>query len=1159
MQKLKPVPNITNWLRKKLILKRAIFAVLALTAASIGGYLIAAPLFVPGDQPTGFVGTLELTNVNLKSGNEIVFKTDYEKEYWSGNVFAYPIDEKGQINEGGEIWIGGVRTALDAANFDYGRTIVTMKGDGTRIPFRWDSLSSTQQVALGTATTGPGILNFVRGSRSSEIQNGGTYRDRQSVLGDIIHSRATYVKNGDSPVLFVGANDGMLHAFDASRDGGNELWAYVPSMLIANLKNLTVNPYEHAYFVDGGLSVGDVVIAGTKKTVLVGGLGAGGRGLYALDISNPNPTTETAAKDSILWEITPSTINNSSFTDYANLGYTYGTPQIGKLNTGEYAAIFGNGYNNTGNGRASLYVVNVSNGQLIREIPTDTSGGITAPNGLSSPFLVDADGDGDVDAVYAGDLDGRLWKFNLSANTAASWSSTMLYATSPAQAITVAPTASIHPMGGYMVTFGTGRMLSIADPNNDVKDTATYYAYGVWDGAPATNTSMLTQNLAEKSYTFAGATTRVRVVTTNNVPNWAPGGTKGWKVALPTAGERFVGDGLFQENERFYFRSYNPTINNADPIPDGENWLFELDYLSGGTKNSPFLDMNGDLVLNSGDRIKYAAGDVLPSGKAVGDTVEDSNGVPVGKMVGTGITSNPVLVELKTLNTTLLNQNPDVVIPANSTVTRGVNGGHFDVDFTYHEPTLCNISMAGGSRAGGSVTFTYSGYVDLTNLTIKVGAETLVSGNPSNKNKSGLAQWVDSNETSSNYSVNSNGGTLTITAVQAGEIYNLPITVIATGNNSNSASYSVVNMNGGVDGTISYNQCPVVGGLKRHSHQYDDLYDVTGIDMLNPSDTQYDLEKAISKTTSFKLLVHNQYLNPAVKIKIGGAPYSAVKNFTASGTLDVTSLPSYKISTMFDFKFNMPVSAFTPADWWGNGDRRVGLHPTMPGCVWDSTNLYRGAYGSNVISGQHPALYQPVIPPVNGTDGPGTIGTTSGARRNGALVLQIIAADTPDSAVELNVASRPEYGWRVRSNYYEKYVLAEYVVYWHGHYCYGSPGWTKAPGPDVTSSIPKTPASGSTDPREGNFGTAGVSTMSVNTVVNGNVTTITTVYSDSTRLVVTKTKNADGTNTIRSVFPDGTTTVVVVGDTAGDIKTGGNEKGAQSKTGRIAWSELLRQ
>ena len=162
---------------------KPLWIVAAVLAIAVTAKLIlAATAFTPADQPTGYLAQLEVTNFNLTSGNETVFKVDYDREKWSGNVFAFPVSSEGVINTPAEWWSGGAAARMDLQNFDTGRNIVTMKEDGSKVPFRWTSLSAAQQASIGNATEGPKILNYVRGQRDNEIARNvsGTYRDRRS-------------------------------------------------------------------------------------------------------------------------------------------------------------------------------------------------------------------------------------------------------------------------------------------------------------------------------------------------------------------------------------------------------------------------------------------------------------------------------------------------------------------------------------------------------------------------------------------------------------------------------------------------------------------------------------------------------------------------------------------------------------------------------------------------------------------------------------------------------------------------------------------------------------------------------------------------------------------------------------------------------------------
>jgi type IV pilus assembly protein PilY1 len=515
--------------------KKILIPAILLTSIASLIAVFAAPTFDADLQPIGYVGQPVVSSYIVSSGTEKMYSIDYSAFNWSGDLHSYSLTASGAISATDD-WTGGAAAQINNQDYDLNRKIVTWSGSaGT--PFRWSGLTSAQKNlldpnAVTANATSSDILNYVRGDTSKQANQStpGPYRSRTSVLGDIIHSTPVYWDDGTNKTVFVGANDGMLHAINAT--DGTERFAFIPSVLIPKLSALTVTPYVHKYFVDGRLDVRKF----GSQTILAGALGAGGRGLFALDVTNAAATSETDAAAKVLWEIT----NTSS--GFANLGYTYGAPTLLTLPDGTDALVVGNGYNNTsatngtGNGNATLFLINAKTGALIKEIDTG-SGSTTSPNGLSSPSFLDTNGDGKKDVAYAGDIDGNLWKFSL----ASPYTVTKLHTTSPAQAITMAPGMKTHPEGGTMLTFVTGRMLADADK----ADTSTHYAYGIWDGAPASNTTLLSQTLTESTYT--GVTPNIRIRTaTSNAPNWTQ--HKGWKTALPVGGERIVGDGALISN-----------------------------------------------------------------------------------------------------------------------------------------------------------------------------------------------------------------------------------------------------------------------------------------------------------------------------------------------------------------------------------------------------------------------------------------------------------------------------------------------------------------------------------------------------------------------------------------------------------------------------------
>jgi hypothetical protein len=1339
--------------------------------------------YTPNDAPIGYVAQDEMTNFNLKSGREVLFRGQYEREFWSGTLFAYRVDSAGNVKTATSWWTADAGELIGGQNHDTERKIATMRDDGTAVAFRYASLSDAQK------TDFPGdvnLVNYLRGDRSNELPViGGTFRQRASVMGAVVHSRPLYVADDDNPTVFVGANDGMLHAINAAEGGGQERWAYIPSMLLPRMQRLAAEPYVHTYMVDGQINVG-LINSGAQR-VLVGALGAGGKGLYALNITDSAglaAADEDAVASKVMWEITPTAVNYAAPTTagaYSNLGYTYGTVSITKVRVGGAivdAVIIGNGYNDGGDYGAYLYVINASTGQLIKRFKGG-DGSLASPNGLSTPAAIDSDRDGVADTAYAGDLNGTMWKFNLTIDmtdptTVATSGAgvTALLVTSPAQAITSTPGVAIHPNGGYMVTFGTGKALVDAD----LTDTTVHYVYGVWDrptGVAPDNDTLLVQTLGERAYVAGGVTTRVRRIISNQTPNWANGvgNHKGWQVALRMrladgtdgpGGERVLGEGSFIENGRFYFTATNPAvttrITGTDTYVPGENWLMELDYVTGGTTNQPFLDLSGDIQLDDADRIKYIASDTIPTGKVVGDPILGTDGIPVGKFISIGVLSQPILVQLITLNDTLFNQNPDVFVP-NLKPDRGVEGGHFDVEI-YYGTTKATITIANPTTGAGQTNLfpatlgaiTVDGVVVIPALTV---AE-LVNGGGSPTATGGSGDVIKNKVVTANgFKASRSSNVITITAPDVSYLGKTmvvadgtslgPLTTVSAGvrstglirfsggntSNTNSAVIAASLTSPSPTGsvklgtararstalTIGLNKTPVqaaaavvagigtggsikayVGGnaitptcaaattadvclvdnvnvltypngampsigtlsfkgaltvsfvaaagginpvrsgwtnfkpaltvttfdngggsssiigdtcnngasrctYKEHDHEYDDIYDKTGVNFLNASNANFNLARAVPSTsTQFKIIGQNQYLSPALRLHIGNAGYLFnidsgyidFKTFTTADPLapltplDLATLPTYTRATIGSLAFNLPPTAFAKFNWWGGhlglpADARDGLHPTEADCVFRSADAV-----------QDGNMYRPVIPPatvtdsgngVNGWSASTTQNTATGVRHNGAATLQIIRADTPNSAIEQSIPGRSEYGWRVKANLYSTYVIASYSIFHHTKHlglCYGEENvtfvnragisgtnvsWNKNPlrdtrtcgltdSPDVKRCAVDLSALAGPDPKIGNLGGGSAITSTV-TVISGNVTTTTITYLSGGVATVVRTVRDDGSISIVSRDVLGVETTQVIANKSGAVKSGGDERGLQARTGRISWRELV--
>jgi len=540
------------------------------------------------------------------------------------------------------------------------------------------------------------LVAFLRGDNSKETAATRDFRDRESDLGDIGNSTPAYVGNpnlnwksdgfyppwnavaaddksystwkkklvadggpkGRIPVVYVAANDGMLHGFRASEseilgvgqdDAGKELIAYYPTGTFSSSTNkglhyLANKDYSHIYYndltptitdafmeskVDGGADSGDGVVSIPTKnsatakwrTVLMGGLRGGGKGYYLLDITDPSNYVAGKEDELVLWEFNDS--------DDADLGYAYSKPIIAMLNNGQFAAIFGNGYNSS-TCEAKLFVIPLDSG--VDGTWTYTAGNtgeyfkyttVTSPggtcNGLSSPAVYDIDGNGTADRVYAGDLQGNMWAFDLCAlsgdvcsSSPAAWGSAG--GTSPLmiandgtkrQPITVKPLVSKDPNGDnfddLIIVFGTGQYETISDISN----TDTQSVYGIRDYGTLSNTFSNSNRDPRNTSPdrWRRLTLSVDLATGNRKitnPTAIADSDYGWMVDLPTSGERLVSDPNAR-NDILYFNSIIPESTKCSY--GGQTWLNSINVADGGAPPKAAYDRNGDGVLDGLDAL----------------------------------------------------------------------------------------------------------------------------------------------------------------------------------------------------------------------------------------------------------------------------------------------------------------------------------------------------------------------------------------------------------------------------------------------------------------------------------------------------------------------------------------------------------------------------
>ena len=437
---------------------------------------------------------------------------------------------------------------------------------------QWAFMNADQRDAVG----GANLVNFIRGQRSYEgfVVNDveKLYRSRSHILGDIVNSQPAYVKAPNlsyqdsgyddfktanaarTPMVYVGANDGMLHAFYAPAktsdpnygNAGREAWAFVPTAVMSKLWKLADTNYSerHIFTVDGSPISGDVFDATARewKTILVGGLNGGGNGYYALDVTDP-------AAPKALWEFGVGSCNGSSVgaTSDCNVGLSYGRPVITKLKSGKWVVIVTSGYNNTSasgsDGKGYLYVLDAVTGQIISRIGTG-EGTSASPSGLREInfFVSNIAYDNTAQRVYGGDILGNVWRFDvndsiLPAGLEATLIGTTKDAMGTRQPITTRPELA-EVNGNTMVIVGTGRLLSISD----LTDTSTQSVYGIKDPMTATSPAYSDLRASLKPLTMvqtgsgASATRTVSCDATNQPGRCSE--VNGWFIDLSDGGER---------------------------------------------------------------------------------------------------------------------------------------------------------------------------------------------------------------------------------------------------------------------------------------------------------------------------------------------------------------------------------------------------------------------------------------------------------------------------------------------------------------------------------------------------------------------------------------------------------------------------------------------
>lgn len=557
------------------------------------------------------------TTTSMQADN-FVYQGSFNSGEWSGSLKSFNIND--------------VNTPVWESNFPVwdSRNILFGKTNGSTAAF-----TPTNVNADGNALSGKDdIVDYLRGDKELETGVDAQFRRRVSLMGDIANSSPlylaapvnrnyqrynwegansyrTFITNNATraPVVYVGANDGMLHAFNGTN--GAEIMAYVPRQILteeADLASYADPEYQHKYYVDGSSVVFDAYIDSAWRSILLGSLGRGGDSLFAIDVTNPTALASEIAAEKVLWD-----------KRFPELGITTNKPVIARLSSGKWVAVAGYGYNNSTN-KAGLLVIDLENGNVLRRLETSSG----SPNGLGQVEGWDATGDGNMDWFFAGDIMGNIWKFDLSSANPAEWNVaygdkplfTAVDATGDIQAITGGISLSAQPETGHLwIFFGTGKMLSSEDPL--LSDPNSWY--GIRDGIVINGRADLKQRdiISQEDNSRA-------------IEAGAPYdmlGMRGWYIDLGDARERIVNRPQLVGNS-LVINTITPGDNDCNP--QGSGWVMSVSPYTGSRLGYLFYDRNNDGVIDSDDAL----------------TVDDEQ-VPVTGIRFDGMPSEPVFFEDK--------------------------------------------------------------------------------------------------------------------------------------------------------------------------------------------------------------------------------------------------------------------------------------------------------------------------------------------------------------------------------------------------------------------------------------------------------------------------------------------------------------------------------
>ncbi|WP_408099856.1 pilus assembly protein [Stutzerimonas sp. VN223-3] len=601
------------------------------------------------------------TNSTKLETDTVVFQSMLDSAAWSGDLLAKAVATDGTVSET-PTWKAATKLdALTNAQMS-DRSILTSAPPSTDATsgalisttgrtFTWAQLNTAQQEALrqttggalATEQVGQNRLAFIRGDRSMERTDAtpnNPFRQRTSRLGDIANSdpqyiykpnfgysqlpesagftsavksayttfRASSTYQSRPPLVVVGANDGMLHGFNASLEssGGNELFAYVPNDLIDDLSQLTEPTYSHRYYVDGTPRIGDAWVGSAWKTLVIGSSGAGGRSIFALDVTNPTAMSSS----NVLWEFT-----------HPEMGYSLGRPSLVPLSNGKFGVIVTSGYDRPTNTTSGyVWILDAADGSVLKRFDLPDSGD------LGAPLAVDLDNDRVADRIYVADTKGNVWRLDTSGTTVSDWDApTSLRvdgeieplfiakdSSGARQAITAPLDAAYTKDRQIMLVFGTGSFYQTTD-NEIPRSPQVQSFYGIVDSGEQIDGR---QNLLEQEILreVTGTGLNGRGISQNVMEEE----DQGWYLDLlwktsrggpGPKGERVISQAQLGGN-RVTFSSLIPSADPCDA--GGTSWIISLDLATGSRLAYSYFDYNGDGKIDGDDYIELEDGTKIP-------------------------------------------------------------------------------------------------------------------------------------------------------------------------------------------------------------------------------------------------------------------------------------------------------------------------------------------------------------------------------------------------------------------------------------------------------------------------------------------------------------------------------------------------------------------